>query len=70
MNTETIGSNAGLIWTALNTLGKMNLKQIKKITKIKTEKEVAASLGWLAKEDKLNFDLDPDTQEVLFSLKF
>ena len=52
---ETIGANAGLVWNALNEGGEMNVKALKKATKIKTEKDVYAALGWLAKEGKLVF---------------
>lgn len=53
---ESIGVNAGLIWSALNEGGQMNLKAVKKVTKIKTEKEMYAAFGWLAKEGKLAFE--------------
>ena len=52
---ELIGTNAGLVWNALNEGGKMSVKAVKKATKIKTEKDVYAALGWLAKEGKLAF---------------
>ena len=52
---ETIGTNAGLVWNALNEGGEMSVKALKKATKIKTEKDVYAALGWLAKEGKLSF---------------
>ena len=35
MNIETIGTNAGTVWTALNTAEALGVKQIKKITKLK-----------------------------------
>ncbi len=53
---ELIGTNAGLVWTALNEGGKMNLKSLKKATKIKAEKDMYAALGWLAREGKLTFE--------------
>ena len=53
---ELIGTNAGLDWNALNEGGKMSVKAVKKATKIKTEKDVYAALGWLAKEGKLAFE--------------
>jgi hypothetical protein len=53
---EQIGTNAGLVWKALSEGGKLNIKEVKKIAKIKTEKDVYAALGWLAKEGKLAFD--------------
>lgn len=51
MNTETIGTNAGTVWTALNTADALGIKQLKKITKLK-DKEMFAALGWLAREGK------------------
>jgi hypothetical protein len=53
---EQIGTNAGLIWNALSEGNKLSVKEVKKAAKIKTEKEVFAALGWLAKEGKLAFD--------------
>lgn len=52
---EIIGINAGSVWNALNENGTMNVKALKKATKIKTEKDLYAALGWLAKEEKLTF---------------
>ena len=53
---ELIGTNAGLVWNALNEGGKMSVKAVKKATKIKAEKDVYAALGWLAKEGKVVFE--------------
>ena len=53
---ELIGTNAGLVWNALNEGGKMSVKAVKKATKIKAEKDMYAALGWLAKEGKLAFE--------------
>ncbi|MDR2144897.1 MAG: winged helix-turn-helix domain-containing protein [Tannerella sp.] len=55
MTKEIIGTNAGLVWNALNGAGKLSTKDLKKQTKIKTDKLLFAALGWLAKEDKLIF---------------
>ncbi len=62
-----IGTNAGLIWNALDKLGKMDIKQLKKATKIRTEKDIYAALGWLAKEEKLIFVYEDGT--LLVSLR-
>lgn len=68
MNIETIGTNAGEVWNALNTADALGIKQIKKITKLK-DKEVFAALGWLAREGKINIDADPaDEKEYIISL--
>ncbi len=71
MNTmiEKIGTNAGLVWNVLNDLGKMDVKQLKKVTKLRTDKELFAAIGWLAKEGKLHFE-DSDNGEMLVSLAY
>lgn len=68
MNTEIIGSWAGLVWSALNEADALGLKQLKKITKLK-EKELYAAIGWLARENKIVINSDPnDEKEYIFSL--
>lgn len=51
--TEKIGTAAGAIWTALNENGAMNTKDLKKASKVKTDKELFLAMGWLLREDKL-----------------
>ena len=51
---EKIGSNAGLVWQALEGQSAKSLKEVKKVTKL-TEKDLYAALGWLAREEKLAF---------------
>ena len=60
MTIEIIGTNAGVVWTALSTSGKMSTKELKKVTKIRADKELYSALGWLAKEDKLVFEEKED----------
>ena len=68
MNVDTIGVNAGTVWTALNDAETLGLKQLKKATKLK-DKEVFAALGWLAREGKITITTDPeDEKELLISL--
>ena len=68
MNTETIGTNAGSVWVALNTADALGVKQLKKITKLK-EKEIYAALGWLARENKVAFsETDDEKKEILVAL--
>ena len=64
---EKIGSMAGAIWTALNENGAMNTKDLKKVAKIKTDKELFLAMGWLLREDKLQTVETED--EVTFILK-
>ena len=54
---ETIGTNAGLVWRALDESSKgLTVKELKRMTKLRTERDVNLALGWLAKEGKIDFD--------------
>lgn len=68
MNTDTIGRNAGAVWAILNNAEAMGTKQLKKDAKIKTEKELFAALGWLAREGKIMFAESEDGKELMVSL--
>jgi len=62
---EKIGSNAGMVWNALSGHGEMNLKDVKKVTKL-TEKDLYAALGWLSREDKVT--IVENEKEVFVSM--
>jgi protease II len=66
MTNEIIGTNAGLVWNTLNETGELSVKDLKKQTKIRTDKILFSALGWLAKEDKLVFNEKED--ELFVSL--
>ncbi len=66
MNSEMIGTWAGLVWNALNEAGTLGSKQIKKATKLK-DKELYAALGWLARENKVAI-ADGEDKEIIVSL--
>ncbi len=51
---EKVGTVAGQIWTALNENGALNNKDLKKVAKLKTDKELYLGLGWLLREDKVS----------------
>ncbi|HHT22109.1 MAG TPA: winged helix-turn-helix domain-containing protein [Bacteroidales bacterium] len=53
---EKIGTNAGLVWTALEN-GEMEFKALAKVTKL-TQRDVQVALGWLAREGKVSFRED------------
>lgn len=64
---EKIGTLAGAVWMALNENGVMTVKDLKKATKAKTEKDLYMAIGWLLREDKLN--VEEDEKNVSLSLK-
>ncbi len=56
MNNSTIdslfGTNAGVVWRALNQNGPSNIRNLVKTTSLSRE-EVFGALGWLGRENKL-----------------
>lgn len=52
--TETVGTLAGAVWTALNENGALATKDVKKAAGLKSDKELYLAIGWLLREDKLN----------------
>ena len=53
MMKEQIGYNAGAVWMLL-VKGEVEAKTLKKESKL-TEKDMYLSLGWLAREGKIQF---------------
>ena len=61
---EKIGETAGEIWTALVEENKaMTVSQLKKKTKL-SEDQLYMGIGWLAREDKLQFSGTAKIMEV------
>jgi len=50
---EKVGTIAGQIWNALNENGALNTKDLKKVAKVKNDKDLFLGLGWLLREDKV-----------------
>ncbi len=48
-----IGMFAGDIWETLSQNGELEVKELKKAAKLKTDKDLYMALGWLLREDKL-----------------
>ena len=57
MEISNIGNNAGLVWNALNSNGKMTETKLKKETGLASA-EFFAAIGWLAREGKLNVETE------------
>ena len=65
--TETVGTLAGAVWTALNENGAMASMDVKKAAGLKSDKELYLAMGWLLREDKLN--VAEDSKTLTLSLK-
>ena len=57
MEINNIGNNAGVIWNALNTHGKMTESKLKKETCLASA-EFYTAIGWLAREGKINLEVE------------
>jgi len=57
---EKIGNDAGNLWKVLDAEGVKSVKELKKATKL-SDKEIYAAIGWLAREEKLIFHTDDET---------
>lgn len=67
MTVESLfGSNAGVVWKALNQNGASNLSDLVKTTSLSRE-EVFGALGWLGREDKLV--MEQKGRAMIFSLR-
>lgn len=62
---ETIGINAGKLWSILDETGRQNVKELKNTTKL-TYNNLYAAIGWLAREGKVM--LDVEDKEIFISL--
>lgn len=55
MNKYKIGANAGTVWSVLSAhRGRMTFSELLPATQL-TPLELAAAIGWLAREDKVHF---------------
>ena len=57
-----IGINAGVIWRLLSEKGKLSIREIGELTNFRGA-FIMLSLGWLSREDKINF---VETQGTLY----
>ncbi len=63
MSNEEIGGAAGKIWKYLDKNGEASVSKITKETGL-GKTEVQRAIGWLAKEDKLNFEINGRTETL------
>ncbi len=63
---DTIGAAAGAIWEYLDENGATSVSKVTKETGV-SKNDAQRAIGWLAKEGKLNIEMDKRTE--LLSLK-
>lgn len=57
MNKNQIGTNAGIIWKLLSDNTHWEYGQLKHASGL-SDRDLNATIGWLAREDKIDFDID------------
>jgi hypothetical protein len=61
--TAKVGEAAGKVWHTLKNDGEMSAAQLKKATGT-DDKTLWMALGWLAREDKVNFNQVKNTLKI------
>lgn len=64
---EKAGMLAGKIWEALNEKGELSQKELKKVVKVRADKDLFLGLGWLLREDKV--EVEEKNDHLVFNLK-
>ena len=65
MNKHQIGLNAGIVWHLLNDNKQWNYCDLKKTSGL-SDKDLSAAIGWLAREDKIDFGNEQKEDECYF----
>ncbi|MEM0493128.1 MAG: winged helix-turn-helix domain-containing protein [Candidatus Thermoplasmatota archaeon] len=64
----SIGTNAGLVWRALEAWGENDTKNLSLLTQLK-DQDLYAALGWLGREDKIIITKDKNKKTLKIRLK-
>ena len=64
MDKNVIGTNAGIVWRTMTGHYCWTYEDLKEQTEL-SDKELWAAIGWLAREDKIDFEKDCD-EDCLF----
>lgn len=66
MDKNTIGVDAGIVWRLLSNNQRWEYSDLKKESGL-SDRELNAAIGWLAREDKIQFESGcKDGKEYLF----
>lgn len=69
MNKETIGINAGVLWRLFSSENKnWEYNELKETTGL-SDRDLNAAIGWLAREDKIQFHSNETEQKEFLYLE-
>lgn len=67
MNKHQIGTNAGIVWNVLNNNARWSYDQLKTASGL-SDRELNAAIGWLARENKIDFELNQESDTLFLSV--
>ena len=67
MNKIQIGENAGLVWSKLKDNKHWEYEELKQVTGL-TDRDLNAAIGWLAREDKIDFDVNEHGDRIFLTV--
>jgi hypothetical protein len=67
MNKNEIGKNAGIVWRLLENHTIMKYDELKQRSQL-SDRELSAAIGWLARENKLDIDVNDKGEYDQFHL--
>lgn len=67
MNKTQIGENAGIVWNILKDNNHWEYEQLKEISGL-SNRELNAAIGWLAREDKIDFDMNQEGDRIFLTV--
>lgn len=63
MDKNQIGTNAGIVWNVLKDNSHWTYEDLKTTSGL-SDRDLNAAIGWLAREDKIDFDIDKTTDRL------
>lgn len=69
MYKHSIGLNAGIVWRILSDNVQRTYDELKRESGL-PDRDLSAAIGWLAREDKIEFEHLPENGEIAFVVRF
>ena len=67
MNKSQIGTNAGIVWNVLKDNCHQEYTKLKEATGL-NDRDLNAAIGWLAREDKIDFEIKEGEDKLFLSV--
>ena len=67
MDKNQIGTNAGIVWNILKDNAHWEYEDLKAATGL-SDRELNAAIGWLAREDKIDFEIKEGEDKLFLSV--